>query len=138
VKESDTEVVWCGFGEPTVRLGIVLSLTRRIKVEYPHMGVRLDTDGLAQFRSKEREVASELKEAGVDSVSISLNADNESKYNELCRPALPESYQAVLRFARDCKKHFSKIRLTVPSVPSVDIDRCARIAEELGCEFKVR
>jgi TatD family-associated radical SAM protein len=72
VKEPDEEVVWCGFGEPTVRLDIVLGLTRKIRREYPHLKIRLDTDGLAQLRNGDREVARELKDAGIDSVSISL------------------------------------------------------------------
>lgn len=138
VKTSDMEAVWCGFGEPTMKLDEVLDVSRRIKTKYQHLKVRLDTDGLAQLRNRNREVAKELKDAGIDSVSISLNAENEEKYEELCNPSLPGAYQAVLDFAKDCKKHSLQVRLTVVNVEKINIVECRRIAESLGCDFKVR
>jgi len=138
LKVSDREVVWCGFGEPTIRLNIILDLTRKIKQEYPHLKIRLDTDGLAQLRSSDREVARELKDAGIDSVSISLNAESKEKYDELCKPSLSGAYEAVLDFAKDCKRYFSLVRLTVVDVEGVDISKCKGIAEQLGCDFKIR
>jgi len=65
VKSSDREVVWCGFGEPTIRLDTVLDLTKRIRQAYPNLKVRLDTDGLARLRNTGRNVAKELSEAGI-------------------------------------------------------------------------
>lgn len=138
VKKSDNEVAYCGFGEPTIRLDTVLELTRRIRGEYPHLKIRLDTDGLAQLRNKEREVAGELRRAGVDSVSISLNADNKENYDILCKPSLEGSYQAVLAFAEDCRKHFSQVQLTAVNIPGVDLSKCQQIAMGLGCDFRVR
>ena len=57
VTHLDKEVVWCGFGEPTIRLDAVLNITRKIKTKYPSLLIRLDTDGLAQLRNKDRKVA---------------------------------------------------------------------------------
>jgi len=138
VKESDKEVVWCGFGEPTIRLDTVLDLTRRIKQEHPHLKIRLDTDGTAQLRNSDREVARELRDAGIDSVSISLNAESKEKYDELCKPSLTGAYHAVLDFAKDCRRYFSQVRLTVVKVEGIDISKCKGIAEQLGCDFKIR
>ena len=138
IKRIDEEVVWCGFGEPTIRLEMVLNLTRRIRKEYPFLKVRLNTDGLAQLRNKDREVARELKESGMDSVSISLIAESKEKYDEFCKPSISGAHQAVLDFARDCKKYFSEVRLTIVNLMGIDVTECRRIAEELGCDFKVR
>jgi cyclic pyranopterin phosphate synthase len=138
VKASDREVVWCGFGEPTIRLDTVLGLTKRIRQDYPNLKVRLDTDGLAGLRNAGRNVAKELSEAGIYYVSISLNAENQEKYERLCRPSLPRSYQGVLDFARDCRKHISHVRLTVVNLEAIDISKCREIAEDLGCDFEVR
>lgn len=138
IRDSDREIVWCGFGEPTMRLDAILTLTKKIREEYPHFLIRLDTDGLVQVRNKRMDVAKELKKAGIASISISLNAENEKKYNELCRPSLKGSYQAVLDFAKDCKKHLLDVRLTVVEIGEIDISACERIAEDLGCKFKVR
>lgn len=121
-----------------MRLDVVLDLTKRIKETYPHLKVRLDTDGLAQLRNRDGQVAKQLKDAGIDSVSVSLNAENAEKYEQLCRPSLAGSYQAVLDFAKDCRKCFSEVGLTVVNVGIVVIPECRRIAESLGCHFKVR
>lgn len=138
VKDTDKEVVWCGFGEPTIRLDALLDIARRIKKNYSHLIVRLDTDGLAQLRNKSRKVAKELKDAGIDSISISLNAENEMKYYDLCKPSIEGSYQAVLKFIKECKKYFSDVRLTIVDVDGIDISKCKTIADKLGCNFKVR
>jgi len=138
VRASDREVVWCGFGEPTTRLDTVLGLTKRIRQGYPNLKVRLDTDGLAGLRNAGRTVAKELSEAGIYYVSISLNAENQEKYERLCRSSLPRSYQGVLDFARDCRNHISHVRLTVVNLEAIDISKCREIAEDLGCDFEVR
>jgi len=138
LKESDNEVVFCGFGEPTMRLDMVLELTRMIKKQCPHLKVRLNTDGLAQLRNKDREVARELSEAGMDSVSISLNAESQEKYDLLCGPSLEGAYRAVLDFARDNKKYLPEVMLTVVDLGVADLSECKRIAADLGCEFRVR
>ena len=61
IKEFDDEVVFCGFGEPTMRLDVVLELTRMVKKNYSRLKIRLNTDGLAQLRNKDKEVARELR-----------------------------------------------------------------------------
>ena len=137
-KDSDKELVFCGFGEPTVRLDMVIELTKMIKQKHPHLFIRLNTDGLAQLQYVNRKVARELKEAGMDSISISLNAENQEKYNELCKPSLLGAYEAVLDFIKDCKKIFSHIRLSVVYGSDIDIQKCKRIADELDCDFFVR
>jgi len=121
-----------------MRLDTVLDVTRRIRERYPSLKVRLDTDGLAQLRDREREVAKELKHAGIDSVSISLNAESKEKYEEICRPSLVGSYNALLAFARDCEKYFAQVRLTVVRTENIDVSKCKGIAESLGCDFRAR
>ena len=137
-KDSDKELVFCGFGEPTVRLDMVIELTKMIKQKHQNLFIRLNTDGLAQLQYGNRKVARELKEAGMDSISISLNAENQEKYNELCKPSLLGAYEAVLDFIKDCKKIFSDVRLSVVYVSDVDIQKCRKIADKLDCDFFVR
>lgn len=138
LKDSDKKIVFCGFGEPTVRLDMVLELTRMIKENHPYLHIRLNTDGLAQLQNINRKVAKELKEAGMDSISISLNAENQEKYDELCKPSLTGTYEAVIDFTKDCRDIFSNVRLSVVNVPDINIQKCKRIADELDCEFLIR
>lgn len=131
------EVVFTGLGEPLSRLDDVLKITRWLKAR--GVRVRIDTIGHAKLQYPNREVAYELKKAGVDEISISLNTHDEKTYNELVRPRLyKNTYQSVKDFARDVVKAEIKLRFTVLDLPPVDIEKCHEIADEIGAEFKIR
>ena len=138
LKDSDKELVFCGFGEPTVRLDMVLELTKIIKEIHPDLSIRLNTDGLAQLQYGNRKVTQELKEAGIDSISISLNAENQEKYDHLCKPSLNGAYKAVIDFTKECRTLFSNVRMSVVNVSDIDIKECKRISDELNCKFIIR
>jgi len=130
------EVVFTGFGEPTCRFDTVLHLT-----EWLHKSgipVRLDTNGHAALMQPGRDVVAELKAAGLDAVSVSLNAESEEKYNQLCKPVFEGSYQALLDFTEKAIKAGIRTRMTVVGQQSIDIKECERIATGLGASFKVR
>lgn len=130
------EVVFTGFGEPTCRYDIVLRVTGWLH----ERGVRsrLDTNGHAALLQPGRDVVAELKAAGLDAVSVSLNAESEDRYNELCRPAFADAYQAMLDFAGNSVKAGIRTRMTVVGHTGVDIEKCRKIASEIGASFKVR
>jgi TatD family-associated radical SAM protein len=72
------EIVFCGFGEPTERLDLLLQVTRWIKQHYGKpILFRVNTNGQGYILNPNREVAKELKKAGIDKVSVSLNASNQ-------------------------------------------------------------
>ena len=75
-------LVFCGFGEPTMRLDVLLSVARWVRQHYGRpLQIRLDTNGLGYLLSPGRDVAGELKFAGVNRVSVSLNAgDKENSH----------------------------------------------------------
>ena len=71
------EVVFCGFGEPTERLDVLLAVARWIRQRCgSSLSVRLDTNGHGYELNKGRDVVEELKAAGVFKVSVSLNGHN--------------------------------------------------------------
>ena len=130
------EVVFCGFGEPTLRLEVIKEVARWIKVRGGR--VRLNTNGHGNLIHK-RNILPEL--AGlVDAVSVSLNAENAEKYLVICRPAYgPRTYDAVLAFIREAKQFIPEVTVSVVCLPTIDIHACERIArEELGAKFKLR
>ena len=94
------EFVFCGIGEPTIYLDTLLESLRRIKEDYPLL-TRLNTNGQAYLINPGREVPKELKKAGLDTLSISLNAITAEDYDKLHRPLYPGSFESVLKFVRD-------------------------------------
>lgn len=130
------EIVFTGFGEPTCRLDTVLSITRWLSERGKR--VRLDTNGHAKLMYPGRDVVAELKAAGMESVSISLNAESGEKYNQLCRPAFTDAYDSLLEFTEESVKAGLRTQMTVVGMPQIDIDKCERIAYRLGASFRVR
>lgn len=131
-------LVFCGFGEPTERLEILLELARWTR---KHLGqqiqIRLDTNGHGYILNPAKDVAGLLKEAGVDKVSVSLNAGDSETYNEICMPTFPEAYEAVLDFINKAKSILD-IEVTVVRVPEVNVAKVQAVAVSLGVKFKVR
>lgn len=130
------EIVFTGLGEPTLRFEVVLAVTRWLKSR--NLRVRLDTNGQAALINPERDVILELKNAGMDSISVSLNAESEEKYNKLCRPIHKNTYRAVLDFIKEARNAGIRTRVTVVDVPEIDLEKCKKLAEELDVEFHVR
>jgi GTP 3',8-cyclase len=130
------EIVFTGLGEPTLRFDVVLALTRWLKSR--NLRVRLDTNGHAALIYPEKDVVSELKKAGIDSISVSLNAESEEKYNELCKPVHKNAYGAVLSFVQEARKAGIDTRVTVVDVSEIDLEKCRELAKELDCEFHIR
>ncbi len=130
------EIVFTGFGEPTCRLDTVLHISSWLKQKGKK--VRLDTNGHASLMYPGRNVVRELKAAGVDSVSVSLNAESEEKYELLCKPLYKGAYKAVLDFTKTAIEAGMSTRMTVVAQPGIDIGECERIATAMGASFKVR
>ncbi|MDK2948699.1 MAG: hypothetical protein PWQ63_1859 [Methanolobus sp.] len=130
------EVVFTGFGEPTCRFDTVLHITKWLNKKGIH--VRLDTNGHAALMNPGRNIISELKVAGLDAVSVSLNAESEEIYNNICKPTYKNSYQTVLDFAKEAVKAGIKTRMTVVGQDGIDIDKCEKIATDIGATFRVR
>lgn len=129
------EIVFCGYGEPLLRLEVVKAVAAEVK----RLGgtVRIDTNGHANLIHK-RNILPEL--AGlVDAVSVSLNAQNAEVYERLSQPQFgPPTYEAIKEFIREAKKHVPDVTATVVSAPGVDLEACRKIVDELGVRFRVR
>lgn len=131
------EVVFCGYGEPTIRLPEILQVASEIKERKPGIRVRLNTNGLGSLYNS-RDIVPELA-YGIDTVSVSLNAHDAATYQRLCRPTYGDrSFEAVLEFAGKCVIAGLETVLTVVDHPDVDIDACRRLAEGMGAGFRVR
>ncbi len=132
------ELVFCGYGEPTERLEDLLEISKYIK-SGTNLKIRINTNGLSDLING-RTTAPEL--AGiVDAVSISLNTSDSEKYVDLCHPAFGEkSFNAIIKFTEDVKKYVPDVTMSVVggTICGDDIEKCRKIAENLGVKFRVR
>lgn len=130
------EVVFCGYGEPLMRLDEVVALAAEMK-KRADIPVRVNTNGHANLIFG-RDVTPQLK--GIDTLSISLNARDEAQYNEICQPSVEGAYEAVKEFARLSKKHVKHVVLSVVDtiISDADIAVCQEIAAEIGVPLRVR
>ena len=130
------EIVFCGFGEPLERLDCIIKVTKWIK-KYHGKVVRIDTNGQGLLLNKDRAVVEELEEAGVDRISISLNAHDTTTYTQICRPTFEDAYKSILEFVEKTSKEFD-LEITAVTVPEVDLSKMREIAKEMGVKFRLR
>ncbi|MEE9491924.1 MAG: TatD family nuclease-associated radical SAM protein [Gammaproteobacteria bacterium] len=129
------QVVFCGFGEPTLRLAVVLQVARFVKENNGF--VRLNTDGLAN-RFHKRNVLPEMQ-GRIDAISVSMNAQNEAVYNMHCHPAMKGSFDAMLSFLKAASDYIPQVTATaINGLEGVDIDACEKLAKACGVEFRRR
>ncbi|MCH5185075.1 MAG: radical SAM protein [Oscillospiraceae bacterium] len=131
------ELVFCGYGEPFFRADEIIYTARKIKAEYD-IPVRVNTNGHAN-RINGRDITQELTGI-IDVLSISLNAENAEKYNKICKCAYgEEGFYEMLGFARKAKKYVPRVILSVVDIiGEEEIEKCRRVCEKAGCEFRVR
>lgn len=129
------EVVFCGYGEPLIRLDLVKRLASELKAR--GFMVRVNTDGQANLVHG-RNILPELSGL-VDSVSVSLNAPDAETYERICNtPYGAAGFDAVCDFIREARRHIPQVVASAVTVPGVDMEACRRLAESLGAEFRVR
>ncbi len=131
------EVVFCGFGEPTLRLDVVKAVAQVVK----DAGVktRLNTNGHADLLNK-RPVAPELVGL-IDQVSVSLNAQDRETYERHCPSAFsPDGYTPVLAWIRAARDAGLDVVCTVvEGLDGVDVEACRRLAQDdLGVGWRGR
>ena len=133
------EIVFCGFGEPTIRLDALTALLAYVKKIRPNVPTRLNTNGLGELFHG-REIASDFANI-LDTVSISLNAATAEKYFKLTRAVYGEkSFDAMLTFAEHMKNFVPHVVLTVVDkvTPPDEIAACKKICDDRGLNLRVR
>ena len=141
LKKNETEIIFCGYGEPTLKLDVLKEVAKFIKDNYKGVSVRLNTNGHANVVHK-RNVVPELVGL-IDSFSVSLNACDERMYQELTRPNIvcTNVLEEVKDFIR--KSVQSGIETTASVVSGyksydINVEGCENLAKELGAKFRVR
>jgi TatD DNase family protein len=130
------EIVFCGFGEPLLRLDEM----KKIAAELKRRGarVRVNTDGLGNLVHG-RNILPEL--AGlVDALSVSLNAPDAETYARICANRYgAASFAALLDFLREAPQHVPSVIATAVALPGLDAEAVRRLAESIpGVSFRLR
>jgi len=138
--DAFTELVFCGYGEPTERLDVLMAAARHAKARKPDLRVRINTNGLSDLIHG-APTAPQLQGV-VDAVSISLNASDPDAYLRLCRPKFGlKSWQAMIDFAQSCRAYVPDVTLTIVGSPVTAPDeqaRCKAIADGIGVRLRIR
>jgi len=129
-----SEIVFCGYGEPTIRWDVVKDVSRYVKANGGK--TRINTNGHGNIINK-KDITPEMKGL-IDIVSISLNTFNPKQYSELVGVETSD-FDEMIDFAKKSKQFVEKVVMTIVSIDEVDIERARNITEEeIGAELRVR
>ena len=134
-----TEIVFCGFGEPTIRLDALLELLKYIKKIRPQIPTRLNTNGLGNLEHR-RNIERDFENI-LDTASISLNAATPERYLQItCSKFGLQAYDAMLTFAENIKNFVPHVVLTIVDkvTPPAEIEQCKKICEGRGLTLRIR
>jgi len=157
------EVVFCGMGEPLLRYECVMEVCQLIKDQRKdNVKIRIDTSGLFWAYRKKLDILD-----WIDVLSVSLNAENAEKYEELCRPKINMAYDILINFLKSVKRsevnhykqslHFPDVYLSIVDTseeeylpasgregyprgefPSPDFEKCNEIAKSFNWSLLVK
>ena len=136
--EKYSELVFCGYGEPTERLYDLLWVAKQVKEKFD-VKIRINKNGHSSLIHGE-ETAPLYKDV-VDVVSISLNAPDSKEYDKICHSRFGEAaFDGLLDFASKVKDYVSSTMLTVVDVAlsAEEIEKCHKIAASIGVPLRVR
>lgn len=136
---SYSEIVFCGYGEPTCRLDVLLETAQWLRMKLgDSTRLRINTNGLGDLINS-RSIADDLC-AVIDVISVSLNAGTKDEYMKVTRPKYDNAFEAMQKFTADCVKNGSSevVMSVVDVIPEEQITASREIAEKLGAKLRVR
>ena len=136
--EEYRELVFCGYGEPSYRLSDCVLVARTLKKKHPNLKVRINTNGQSSLILGCD--SAPMYEGAFDTVSISLNTPSAKRYNEICHPVFDNSFDAILKFAKNVKNYVHNVVFSVvrETLSSEELRECELIAKDAGVALKVR
>ena len=133
-----SEFVFCGFGEPTEALDLLLETAKFLKSK-TDKPIRINTNGLGNLINKKN--ITPLFEGIIDAVSISLNSSEARIYEKNVRPIYKEeAYPALIEFTREVRKYVPNVTMTTVSttITHEDEENCRKLCEQLGVKYRIR
>lgn len=132
-----SSVVFCGFGEPTCALSVLLDVAHYLKER--GAATRINTNGQANLINGIDNVP-QLLAPCIDTVSVSLNASDAEKYQQICHCVYGEKgFAAMIEFTRQCvAAGIDTVMSVVDCIGEKEVKACAEVAKSTGARFRVR
>lgn len=138
------EVVFCGYGEPTMRLPVLMEIASTLKQQIKDakikpFKIRLNTLGMGNLVHK-RDISGDLASV-LDKISISINSPYKEEWLSLVRPKKEyeqDGYESVLDFIKLCAQKMPDVVVSVVDKQGIDIEAVKKLAAELGAKFYLR
>lgn len=133
------EIVYCGYGESTYRLGVMNALGLELARRHPGLKRRLNTIGLGNMIHR-RDIAPALARC-LDAVSVSLNTADPAQWRKIHAPRrefAERGFEEAQRFVKDCLRAGLETTVTAVDLPGVDLAAVKRLARSLGADFRLR
>ena len=134
-----SEIVFCGYGEPSVRLDTARRVAFAVKERYPDIKIRINTNGQSDLILGCD--SAPMYKAAFDEVSISLNASDAESYQRICHSVYGEkSFEAILEFAKNVKAYVPSVKFSVvrESLTEEELENCAEIAKRCNVTLRIR
>ncbi len=129
------EIVFCGFGEPVLRLPALTAVGREVRARGGR--VRVNTNGQADLIFG-RDILPECRDA-VDEWSVSVNTVDPEQYQRLVRPAVgPDALAAVQAFAARAVRAGFQVSATAVELPEVDVALLRAWCGQAGVRYRGR
>lgn len=130
------ELVFCGYGEPTCQLDILLRAAEYAKKE-KGLKTRLNTNGQGSAENG-RDIVPELSKV-IDSVSVSLNAPSKEEYEDVTKPVVANAFENMIDFTKRCRQEIGDVKWTIVDVlPEEEKDRCIALSKENDIPLRIR
>ena len=134
-----SELVFCGYGEPSYRLQLCREAALYAKELCPGLKTRINTNGQSDLILGID--SAPLYAGAFDCVSVSLNAPDADSYLDICQPVYGlDSFNAIIKFTKNVKNYVHNTILSVvdAALGEDEIETCRTIAGECGVPLRVR
>ncbi len=133
-----SEIVFCGYGESTYRLGLMKEISLALRAQGARK-MRLNTVGLGNLIHR-RNIAPDLAKI-VDAVSVSLNTIDPVRWAQIMRP-LPEfkekGFESVCEFIRESAKCIPETYVTAVEGIETNVEKFEAFVKNLGAKVRIR
>ena len=129
------EIVFCGYGEPTIKLDVLMQVAHFVKDSGGR--TRLDTDGHGNVINH-RNILTELQGL-IDAISVSLNSTDPAEYQRLMGTSNDKQWDTTIDFAKEAKNYVPEVYMTMVGLDGIDVEKTKKFVEEvIGAKFRYR